>query len=429
MNYNRYVILLLTAFFRLSVLGQESYNDCNSALEICPNRIFSITNVAANKTFCPGCEDDFTFCFTPNNTIWLTFTTNATGGDVDIDFTNLIFEINPGQDDALQATILSASVPCNSASYASIGNCESNGTSPFSLSAIALPPDQTYYVVISGDFSGAGITSAAECSFDVTLSGSGVDRPVASINLVASSTDICQNDVFTATAQLSDCPDTSSFLWYINGELAAVTTESTFQTTELNDGDVVSVETNCYVLCAETVSDGSGSISVYSFSVDAGPDQTINAGQTTQLFGSTSAIDFVWSPGFSMNNTGTLTPIVFPNATTTYTLSATENGCTLYDYVTIFIDEALIFPTTFSPNEDGINDIWEISGVDQYPNCFVRIFDRWGQEVFQSTGYSKAKAWDGTGKAGILSEGVYFYIVELRDDENREFKGSITLIR
>jgi hypothetical protein len=49
--------------------------------------------------------------------------------------------------------------------------------------------------------------------------------------------------------------------------------------------------------------------------------------------------------------------------------------------------------------------------------------------VFQSTGSSKQKAWDGTGKAGKLAEGVYFYIVELRDSDKQEFKGSITLIR
>ena len=99
------------------------------------------------------------------------------------------------------------------------------------------------------------------------------------------------------------------------------------------------------------------------------------------------------------------------------------------DYVTITITEELIFPTTFSPNDDNVNDSWEITGVSNYPNCFVRIFDRWGQEVFQSTGYSKQKAWVGTGKAGKLAEGVYLYIVELRDPDKQEFKGSITLIR
>lgn len=425
----KYVILLLTLFVGVFGYAQPTYNACNSALELCPNKVFSLTNIASNKTFCPGCEDDFTFCFTANNTIWLTFTTNATGGDVQIDFSNLVFETNPGQDNAIQATMLSASVPCNAASYSTVGNCVANGTAPFSLTALALPPNTTYFIVITGDFTGAGITSAAECSFDLTINGSGIDRAVSSMNVLSSATNICKNEIFTATAELTNCPDTNSFKWYVNGVLTAETTDEFFQTTNLTDGDIVSVETSCYILCSEIVSATSGVISVYSFLMDAGPDQEINYGETTQLNGTTSAPYFVWSPSFSISDTSSLTPYVYPNSNTTYTLTATENGCTLEDYVTITIDEKLIFPTTFSPNDDGINDTWEISGVSAYPNCFVRIYNRWGQEVFQSTSYSKAKAWNGTGNSGKLSEGVYFYIVELRDEDKREFKGSITLIR
>jgi gliding motility-associated-like protein len=131
-----------------------------------------------------------------------------------------------------------------------------------------------------------------------------------------------------------------------------------------------------------------------------------------------------------VSNPSILNPFVTPNETTTYTLTAIENGCTLSDQVTIFIQESLLFPTTFSPNNDGANDKWEIGAIDLYPDCFVRIFNRWGQEIYQSTGYSKEKAWDGTNSNGSpLAEGVYFYVVDLRDEEKQQFKGSITLIR
>lgn len=425
----RFVILLLLFTFRFSAIGQQPYNACNSALEICPNQTFSLTNIGANKTVCPGCEDDFTFCFTSNNSIWLTFTTNTNGGDVQVDFSNLVFSMNVGQDNALQATILSASVPCNSTSYTAIGNCISNGNIPFSLNATTLPANTLYYIVISGDFSGAGITSAAECNFDLLISGSGVDRPVPSVSLITSPLLICKNELFSVNALLTNCPDTSSFNWFVNGVLTAVTSDEFFQTTALNDGDVISLETTCYTLCAEMVTSTTAAITVYSFPIDAGPDQTLNSGETTQLNGLTSAPVYSWSPTFGISDPSSLTPLVFPNSTTTYTLTATENGCTLEDYITITIEEKLIFPTTFSPNDDGVNDKWEIGGVSQYPNCFVKIYNRWGQEIFQSIGYSTAKSWDGTGNTGKLSEGVYFYIVELRDDNKQEFKGSITLIR
>jgi len=423
------VIFLLMLFFHQLIIGQQTYNNCNSALELCPNQTFTLTNIDANKTFCPDCEDDFTFCFTANNTIWLKFTTNSSGGDVQLDFSNLLFETNPGQDNALQATILSATIPCNSYTYSALGNCVSNGTTPFSLNAIGLTSNTTYYVVISGDFSGAGITSAAECTFDLMISGTGIDRLSSSVSLSSGSLSICKNDIFTVVASSVDCPNNGGYLWYINGVLTAQTTDSVFQTTLLNDGDIISVETSCYLICTEIVTDALAPVDVYSFPIDAGADQTINSGETIQLNGSTTAPVFSWSPSFSMSDNLSLTPYAYPSSTTTYTLTATENGCTLTDYVTISIEEKLIIPTTFSPNDDGINDTWEISGVSLYPNCFVLIYDRWGQEVFQSTGYSKSKAWDGTGKTGKLSEGVYFYIVELRDDNKQEFKGTITLIR
>jgi gliding motility-associated-like protein len=425
----RIVILVLMVFFKLLIVAQPTYNACNSALELCPGKVFSVTNIAANKSFCPGCEDDFAFCFTSNNSIWLSFTTNSIGGNVQVDLTNLVFETNPGQGLALQASILSATVPCNSASYTTVGNCVSNGTGPFTLSALGLPANTTFYVVISGDKSGAGISIAAECTFDVVVSGVGIDRPAASISIAPNATFLCKNDVFIATATITNCPDNSSYLWYVNGELVAETVDSVFQTSSLNQGDIVSVETACYALCADTVNASTGTINVYSFALDAGLDQTINAGESAQLMGTTSATIYAWSPSFGVSDTSSLYPFVYPLETTTYMLSATENDCSLQDFVTISINEELLFPTTFSPNDDGINDTWEITGINQFPNSFVRIYDRWGQEIFQSTGYSKTKAWDGTIKSNKLAEGVYFYIIQLRDDAKREFKGSITLIR
>jgi gliding motility-associated-like protein len=425
----RIVIFLLINNICFLSYGQQPYNNCNSALELCPANTFSVSNIDANKTFCPGCEDDFSFCFNSNNSIWLKFTTNSIGGDVSVDFSNLVFETNPGQDNTIQATMLSASVPCNSASYTTIGNCVSNGTTSFSLTATGLPSNALYYIVISGDLSGAGISAAAECTMDVLINGTGVDRPVPSISITGSSTALCQNEIFSATASITDCPDNSTYNWYINGVLNAVTTNPVFQTSELLNGDIVSVETECFSLCSEFVTSALPAVSVYSFVVNAGSDITINSGETVQLNGTTSAPVFTWTPSYSISDVSSLSPFVYPTLTTTYTLTATENNCTQEDYVTIYIDEKLIFPTTFSPNGDDINDTWEISGVDQYPNCFVQIFDRWGQEVFQSIGYSKSKSWDGTGKTGKLAEGVYFYMVELRDPEKQEFKGSITLIR
>jgi gliding motility-associated-like protein len=418
-------VLLCIAFLKPG-LNQELYNACVNALDLCPAQTYSVSNIGANKTFCPNCEDDFSFCFSANNTIWFKFTTNTVGGLADILFSNLNFASIPGQGNLLQATALFASVPCQSDSYLAIGNCESAGSTNFVLSLSALLPSTTYYVVVSGDM---GLSSATECSFDVAVTGEAVDRSAAAIQLDNTITSVCQGQTYTAIAYPQNCPDASSVKWFVNGVLVAQTSDLFLDINELQDGDIVSVEATCYTQCSEVVSSSLGPITVYDFALEAGSDIYLEVGESGQLSASTSALQHEWNPSYNISDTLSLQPFVYPEETTTYTISATQNGCTQSDYVTVFIKEPLVFPTTFSPNGDDINDTWEIIGVSEFPNCFVQIFDRWGQEIYQSTGYNEKKSWDGTYKEKPVPEGVYFYIVKLRDKENKEFKGSITLIR
>lgn len=423
------IFLLMLLSVAKYATSQEIYNGCSTALEVCPNNTISANNIGANVTFCAGCEDDFNFCFTTENSIWFTFTTNALGGDVSVAFSNLNFATNPGQDNELQAVIIEATTPCNSASYNQIGNCVSNGGAPFGLNAIGLTPNTTYYIVVDGDNTGAGITSPAECTFDLTISGNGVDRPVPGINLNASSNSICLNEVVFFEATLTDCPDSLDYNWYLNGELVAVTDTNVYSTSALQDGDILSVENSCYSDCIEIVTDATPPFDVYSFSVNAGLDQTVLPGTTVSINGITSAPDHNWEPAFLFSNPSLLSTFIEITETITITLTATENGCTLSDQMTIFISDELFIPNMFSPNGDDVNELWVIEGIEEYPNNSVRIYDRWGQEVFQSTGYSLKKAWDGKLRSGVVTEGVYYYIIQLNDGSEEIMKGSITVIR
>jgi gliding motility-associated-like protein len=228
---------------------------------------------------------------------------------------------------------------------------------------------------------------------------------------------------------LSACPDSGTYQWFINDTLVAVTTDSIFQTSDFSDGDVLTVQNNCYAQCPVTVTSSGIVMSVYSLSVNAGADINIQPGESVQLNGSSSSTTFVWSPAFGVSDTNSLTPFVSPEVTTVFALTATENGCTLQDQVVVSVSSPLFIPNTFSPDNDGTNDTWEIQGINIYTDCFVKVFDRWGQEVFQSIGYSSSKEWDGTHNGNPLNEGVYFYIIELRDSDEQVFHGSITLVR
>ena len=80
--------------------------------------------------------------------------------------------------------------------------------------------------------------------------------------------------------------------------------------------------------------------------------------------------------------------------------------------ITIVCDKVLVF-NGISPNGDGKNDTWHILGIEQFPENEVRVFNRWGNQVFEQTGYTNANAWDGTWNGKDLPDGTYFYILNL----------------
>jgi gliding motility-associated-like protein len=101
--------------------------------------------------------------------------------------------------------------------------------------------------------------------------------------------------------------------------------------------------------------------------------------------------------------------------------------------VRVYVDEwncgDVFVPNIFSPNNDGRND-----EIIPFNNCIeyleFRIYDRWGNLVFESIDKNKA-SWDGTFQNKPASEGIYYYFLKVKLFDKRVLnqKGSITLIR
>jgi gliding motility-associated-like protein len=72
------------------------------------------------------------------------------------------------------------------------------------------------------------------------------------------------------------------------------------------------------------------------------------------------------------------------------------------------IGSELVFSNGFSPNGDEVNEFFEIGGAETYPNNSLRIFNRWGNEVFKTENYQND--WDGTFNGARLMNGTYFYL-------------------
>ncbi|RZK75788.1 MAG: gliding motility-associated C-terminal domain-containing protein, partial [Pedobacter sp.] len=95
---------------------------------------------------------------------------------------------------------------------------------------------------------------------------------------------------------------------------------------------------------------------------------------------------------------------------------------------TITLGQAAVnIPTSFSPNNDGVNDFWVLKGIEIYNAANIKIFNRYGTIVYESTS-NGSKPFDGKSKGADLPAGVYFYIIKLTS-ECDPFTGSVTILR
>jgi len=172
-------------------------------------------------------------------------------------------------------------------------------------------------------------------------------------------------------------------------------------------------------------------VRIFAFpEVDAGPEQTIFLGGSALLQAvSNGSYGYNWQPAATLSNASELRPTASPSSTTVYTITATSTpgNCRSADSVRVVVLLALNFPNAFSPNADGINDVWSVAGLSSYVNADLNIFDRYGTRVFTSRGYNNP--WNGTRNGTPLPVGVYYYVLNLNDGKTPAKSGSVTLLR
>ena len=146
-----------------------------------------------------------------------------------------------------------------------------------------------------------------------------------------------------------------------------------------------------------------------------------------------TGIDFtiVWTPGGILSCDDCPNPFVIPNESGWYYITITDNnGCTQMDSVYVDVDLAALIelPNAFSPNNDGINDIFNIleSGVCNIN--YFRIYNRWGEMIFET--FDSNLGWDGTYKTVDQEIGTYVYVVDaICENTKLLLTGNVTLVR
>ncbi len=198
-----------------------------------------------------------------------------------------------------------------------------------------------------------------------------------------------------------------------------------------------------YIYVTASSSNGcvvSDSIQIYVGNLPAGSvtasasEYLVPQGGTVELIGSPSGMSYEWTPGIGVTNVNAQITEAVVEETTVYTLTVSDGICQRTDTTMVEVFEFLCgnpyvyVPNAFSPNGDNENEILYVRGALVMDMVF-RIYDRWGELVFES--FDRGEGWDGTFRGKPMDPDTYDYYLKvtcLGGDEEL-IKGNVTLLR
>ena len=315
------------------------------------------------------------------------------------------------------------------------------------------------FTLFEADLEVDSITSAASCAgqlvtYTVTVKNNGPDNVTGAkfrFNFTAevtgvsvsskaiSGTSATTNGVVSATAYDADMDmdNGSSREFTITGKIAQsatgsiITSASMLRPADVTDPDATNPDaappTDPVAEC-NSLPSGIGCNNIKTNTIafqsapNAGPDQTgyqyVTATLTATGLGSWTEASSDPALAHINDPANASTQITSLNALGVYHFIYTNpNGCADTVAFTV-IATGTIIPNIFTPNNDGKNDVFKITGLEGYPGSQLIVFNRWGNEVYKADNY--LNNWDGSN----LAEGTYYYILN-----RREHTGSITTFK
>ena len=172
-----------------------------------------------------------------------------------------------------------------------------------------------------------------------------------------------------------------------------------------------------------------------------GPDVTLQLGENVLLQGSINFADlasFAWTPISYLDRPDSLTTLSAPENTIRYEIEVKDSsGCIARDEILVTVDKTkrVFIPNIISPDTDGFNDnITVFAGNEVAVIRSLRIYDRWGDMVFENLNFlpnDPQLGWSGKAKGQDVSPGVYIYAVEVEyeNGETEIISGDVTVVR
>lgn len=244
---------------------------------------------------------------------------------------------------------------------------------------------------------------------------------------------ICLNDPTTLTALIQIPNVTFSYIWSPMSILTP-TAQQNVVIANPPTSQWVYVDANGSNGCfdRDSIYISVGSISG-AITAQANPEYVV-PGNSTTLTALPAGYSYVWFPQAGLSNPfGQITQAT-PEQTTQYVVNVTDGICiksasVKVNVLEVVCDRTYVYvPNAFSPNGDLENDVLYVRSAIATKILF-RIFDRWGELVFETT--DQAIGWDGTFRDKLLKPDTYDYYLEATcvQGEQKIIKGNVTLIR
>jgi gliding motility-associated-like protein len=265
----------------------------------------------------------------------------------------------------------------------------------------------------------------------VTMSVTSLATPTVSI--IADKNIICESQqvVFTATANFGGT--SPQYIWQV-GNNTFTTTDAQFTATGITSNTNVTCTLVSNFLCttSDTALSNSLNIQVNPIpTVVLSNDVTIQQGESTTLTATTAAnLTYLWTPSTALSCTDCTVTEANPEESITYTFTVTDpaTNCSAADSVVVTVIRTfdVWVPNAFSPNKDGVNDIFFVRG-NNVKDFALKIFDRWGTLMFETSNLNDG--WNGEYQGRIVNTGIFVYTLDytLKEGTQGTLKGNISV--
>lgn len=301
-------------------------------------------------------------------------------------------------------------------SWTPVNGTLSSTTAP---SPSASPADTTKYYLTAG----FGICTRKD-SITVNI----LHRPVA---FAGKDTSICTNTEAFLHGVASNLSGIAYYAWAPDAKLVYTTVDSSRATAKPDSSQWYAFIVKDGYGCGFTVPDSLFVTVRPPVPAFAGNDTIAMFNKPHQL-NATGGTDYLWTPAAPLNNPFIHNPLAVLKVDTYFDVKVTDDiGCVGYAhlFVKVYEGPAYYLPNTFTPNGDGLNDIFRAVPSGMKSTEYFRIFNRYGQVMFETKEY--LKGWDGNFKGKPQPSDTYIWIIKGTDTNGRtvEERGTVLLMR